>query len=952
MDAWTHDASSIVSDYLSITNEMRLKFGELTIVFMQVGHFFECYDICEDSPHIQVCRHILNLTIGRKSNMQCSGKTPYMAGVPVAGDSFMKNVKLLLHHGYTIVKIVQEEFECPTFSNEKSRRIECIYSPGCVISDDDTTASVLICAVFVETDTGAQVCCSKLDANIGSVEYVALVLSSLNEGVKWFNDLLYEIGTCNELNVFFKGEHFDEFQKMCHFNILSQRFEHLHENRSFIFHREFQKKLLEQIYPKHNLLGGSIFMHLNMETLDANEIASLVLLLLFVREHDVNIVSSLSPPQLFHNTHNDSVQCLNSLFERVDMFTDKGMYSLLCNQRTKMGQRLLRKLLRLPTTNIATLKERYEMIEYFMQLSDEVKTKIQKCLHKIADLDRLHRILVVDKASPMDIVRLYTSYESMLELSDVISFHHDTLLQEAKDFIESSFNLSSCAKHTAGMNRDVFDELKALYGRELYLAQRLKAIVRFFDSILNNTFSDKKECIKLVQSTQGEYSIQTTPKRAKIIENKLRFAETFQIDGEEVSHFTVLYVNKYAILQGSFHELLTEYSGIQSEIQACEKKQFQTTCLQLAYLTDRIAISSSEYVANIDLFFGMAAHAQQHGYVRPEFVDEIGVIRATEVRHPIIEKIVTREGKSFVPNDVELGPLHSWLLYGVNSAGKSSLLKSIILNVLLAQCGFFVAAKTFAYYPFRYLGCRIGNADNIFVGQSSYIRELIEMKTILNRVRGPPALIITDEMCSSTESESSIRVMASFIQLLAERRVSFANATHFYELQDNNFINGLTTLKNKHLKVRFENGSVIFDRTLHEGLPESRKYGVRIADVMITDSRFRSLLKSDWHQPSNVMSMLDQVSTSTYNRKSLRDCCQICGYKPIKITDNRLQTHHIQFQCTADAFGNIEHGIHKHSLCNLVTVCQQCHISIHNDKIIIHGYEDTMNGQILKFEFV
>ena len=84
-----------------------------------------------------------------------------------------------------------------------------------------------------------------------------------------------------------------------------------------------------------------------------------------------------------------------------------------------------------------------------------------------------------------------------------------------------------------------------------------------------------------------------------------------------------------------------------------------------------------------------------------------------------------------------------------------------------------------------------------------------------------------------------------------------------------------------------------------------------------------------------------------YNSKSFKIKCEICGYKPECITDERLQTHHIKFQCTADAHGNIDDGMHKNIHSNLVTLCRQCHIKVHKGSIIINGYTDTTNGRKL-----
>ena len=121
-------------------------------------------------------------------------------------------------------------------------------------------------------------------------------------------------------------------------------------------------------------------------------------------------------------------------------------------------------------------------------------------------------------------------------------------------------------------------------------------------------------------------------------------------------------------------------------------------------------------------------------------------------RHPIIERI--NEKKEYIGNDIELSE-KGILLYGVNSSGKSSLMKAVGLNIIMAQSGMFVPAHEFTYEPYHHIFTRIFGSDNIYKGLSSFAVEMIELRNILKR-SNKFSLILGDEICNGTESISGI----------------------------------------------------------------------------------------------------------------------------------------------------------------------------------------------------
>lgn len=210
-----------------------------------------------------------------------------------------------------------------------------------------------------------------------------------------------------------------------------------------------------------------------------------------------------------------------------------------------------------------------------------------------------------------------------------------------------------------------------------------------------------------------------------------------------------------------------------------------------------------------------------------------------DLRHPIIE--ANEDQGIYVPNDIILGQLayaskehkdnviiknsnpisikdnkmHGVLLYGINSSGKSSLMKSIGIAVILAQAGFYVPAKSMRFSIFDAVYTRISGADNIAKGLSSFAVEMLELKNIFNRATSK-SLVLGDEISHSTETMSGLSIVASAILKLAKLQSIFVFATHLHQLPEIKEIEELKNIISLHLSVMYKDNEdkLIFDRKL------------------------------------------------------------------------------------------------------------------------------------------
>ena len=334
----------------------------------------------------------------------------------------------------------------------------------------------------------------------------------------------------------------------------------------------------------------------------------------------------------------------------------------------------------------------------------------------------------------------------------------------------------------------------------------------------------------------------------------------------------------------------------------------------------------------------------KYNYCKPELDNKNckSYIDCKNIRHPIIEQILNNN--LYVPNDIILGKENKdgMLLFGTNASGKSCLMKSIGLVVIMAQAGLYVPCSNLILKPYTNIFSRIGNQDNIFTGKSSFTQEMSELRDIFNRTNNN-SLILGDEPCSGTEHISALSIVSSSIKFLSEKTSSFIFATHLHKLNEISIIKSLENLKMYHLKIKYDEitNKLIYDRKLEEGLG-TQEYGLEVAKSLSIGTNFIN----DAFLVKNELKNIELYSTkgSIYNKKKILYKCEICN-------ETATEIHHIEFQCEANKFGHIN-NIHKNNSANLCSICDKCHNKVHNNEIKINGYIQTSLGIELDYQIL
>jgi DNA mismatch repair protein MutS len=347
------------------------------------------------------------------------------------------------------------------------------------------------------------------------------------------------------------------------------------------------------------------------------------------------------------------------------------------------------------------------------------------------------------------------------------------------------------------------------------------------------------------------------------------------------------------------------------------------------------------YIKTLDFGSTNAYNSVHLNLNRPEIKGTSPSINAKQLRHPIIEHVQSNVG--YIPNDISFDKnTRGRVIYGINSSGKSSLMKSVGIALLMAQSGMYVAAQSFVFYPYRSIFTRIMTGDNLFKGQSTFTSEMIQLRNIL-RFATHESLVIGDELCSGTESVSAVSLVSAGLISLSKRDVSFMFATHLHELTKIEEVTSLLNVKMNHLSVRYDSttNDIIYERKLQDG-PCETLYGLEVCKSLDLDPSFLECANKIRHSIMNEPKKLVPAFPSKYNKQVYKTKCKVCNRTAKDI-------HHIRFQKDADENGRIEH-FHKNSKFNLVDLCERCHHEVHTNKLTIHSYSQTSSGIKLIFE--
>lgn len=945
----------LIDDYVNYQNIYKKKYGKCVILY-QNGSFFEIYNIDSNDNQLQKICELLNIQFTRKNKsiLEISKSNPSLAGFPLA--SLKKYLNVLLNNNFTVV-LVEQTSEPP---NPK-REITNIYSPSTYIENLNDPYSNIIISLYISQEqcfkTMKKIFIYSL-CNIDiSTGYCSVYQSNnyIYDKNEMFNDIsrYVETNNCKELiintnNLVDFGE--DDIRRIIN---NSNRMLHININNieKKYFQIGYQNDFLKKIYQNCGFL--SPIEYLNLEKYQET-IIPFIILLNFCYEHNENIIRKIKEPSFYQYDehlilHNNAIYQLDVVEYNKYKDNDcnyKSLFNIINKCSTNIGKRLLNYRILNPITNVDKLNVRYNQIEYILQSS--IMEDLELVLKNIVDIERLHRKISIKILQPHEYFTLTYSYKNILKLFGIINDKElfeisDETIDSYKKYIEyyeSIFDLNELAKcGLNNINNSFFN--KGIYSEIDEVQIKIDNIKEYFSgelTYLSNLIEPNSDFVKLESNERDGYFFYTTKNRSEVILKNIKDKSKYEIKKYNGSNIKIvsneLYKksNELIHLEDSIHKLIKEkYLEVLSYIDDNFKSLFNEIC---------------RFIAIVDVSKSGARCSLMYNYSRPNIEDKYlgeSYFTAKEIRHPIIE--IINEHFEYVCNDIQLlkgDEKSSILLYGLNSAGKSSLIKAICLNIILSQMGYYCACSNFTFYPYNKMFVRISSDDNIYKNLSSYALEINELRSIINYADSK-SIVISDELCKATESVSGIAICASTLMHFSQRNINYINTTHLHELYELEDIKKLTNLSIKYIKVDYDEGNdnIIYSRKLIDGIPPNKYYGLEFASYLIKNDNF---IKCAFNIRNELLGLNKEILTtknSNYNNDLYMDKCMICG-------DNGnsypLDCHHIKYQ----KFFN-QYDIHKNKLSNLVVLCKVHHDQLHNENLNIVGYKDTLKGKILDY---
>ncbi len=496
---------------------------------------------------------------------------------------------------------------------------------------------------------------------------------------------------------------------------------------------------------------------------------------------------------------------------------------------TSAGARLLAQRLAAPLTDPTAIAKRLDAIETFTT-DTATRTEVRKRLQAAPDLARALSRLVVARGGPRDLAAVRDGILAASGLAALL----DTLPQIPPEIVDASAALLR-------PDASIAAELAAALADELPAFKRDGGFVRLgFDAALDEARGLRDESRKVVAQLQARYAEDVGVRGLKIRHNNVLgyFVEVTAQHGEKLlkSPLNATFIHRQT-LAGQVRFTTTELGDLEAKIAnaadralGLELEIFErlSACVTAASAAIKVA---AEALATLDVSSALAALAVERSYVRPQIDRSLDFV-VEGGRHAVVEQVLA--SASFVANDCELSPPADadagriWLLTGPNMAGKSTFLRQNALIVVLAQMGGFVPAKHAKIGVVDRLFSRVGAADDLARGRSTFMVEMVETAAILNQA-GERSLVILDEIGRGTSTFDGLSIAWATIEHLHEtNRCRALFATHFHELTA--LAARLKRLHNATVRVKEWQGEVIF---LHEVIPgvADRSYGIQVAKL-------------------------------------------------------------------------------------------------------------------------
>ncbi|MBE5744455.1 MAG: DNA mismatch repair protein MutS [Clostridiales bacterium] len=486
--------------------------------------------------------------------------------------------------------------------------------------------------------------------------------------------------------------------------------------------------------------------------------------------------------------------------------------------QTSMGSRNLYSWILNPLIDKDKINYRLDAVE-FLYNDNLVRNAVNEVLSNVRDTERLSGKVSNGNIHPKDAYNLSKSLELLPSVKRAIAGC------EVKALVDVDKSIADFSQITSLINLALRDEISVNALKEG------KFIKEGFDRELDRLNDINKNSTKLLKELEEREKEATGIKTLKVSYNKV-FGYYIEVSNSFKDKVPYSYVRKQTLVNGE-RFITEELKNLEEDILTSKEKALKIELDIFSKIKTILAEhiveiqKASKAIAFLDCINTLASVAKKNNYVRPTMLDCGQPLVIEDGRHPVVESVSNNQ---FIPNDTNL---HSngnrmMIITGPNMAGKSTYMRQVALITIMAHIGSFVPCKRAQIPITDKIFSRVGASDNLVFDQSTFMVEMNEVASILNKATAN-SLIILDEIGRGTSTYDGLSIAWAVVEYVCENiKANTLFATHYHELSE---LEGkLDGVKNYKVTVREQNGSIVFLRKIQEG-SANKSFGIEVASL-------------------------------------------------------------------------------------------------------------------------
>ena len=760
------------------------------ILMFRLGDFYEMF--FEDA---KTASKELGLTLTKRNREK--GQDVPLAGVPY--HSVASYIAKLVEKGYSVA--ICDQVEDPkSATGIVKREVTRVITPGTIIDVD-----------FLDKNNNNYIACIKINTteNIAAIAYADITTGEFSvfeiKGKNFFEKALAEMNKIQASEILLDEKTYSEYieifkEKISFSGVKFTEVSNVKKAENFIT-SYFNIMSVEVFSLKSKDLALSTsanLLHYIDELQKGNDLP-------FSKIEYKNIDNIM---ELNISTQNN----LNLVPKRNEE-TRGTLLGVLDNCITSVGSRELKKIIKNPFLNIEKIKQRQFYVDYFYN-DVLLRESIREYLKDIYDIERIAGKIIYGTENGKDLLSLKDSIRKSLEIYRLLKEH-----QEIKDILDIDVK----------MLLDIYNKIELIIDAEAPFSVREGGIIKDgYNSELDELRKISKLGKDFILEIEQRERERTGIKGLKIKYNKV-FGYFIEVTKANEHLVPEDYIRKQTLVNSERYIVpdLKEYEEkvitAKSKIEALEYELFKQLTSEIKEHIDSL-YKLANRIANLDIVSNFAHIATKNSYVKPE-MDEEDILEIKGGRHPIVETLIP--SGTYVKNDIILDDKNNLIiLTGPNMSGKSTYMKQVALNIIMAHIGSYVAAD-YAKIPIvDKIFTRVGASDDLLTGQSTFMLEMTEVASILNSAT-KKSFVVLDEIGRGTSTYDGISIataITEYIHNIIGAKTIFA--THYHELTE--LEKELERAINFRVEVKEDGKNVVFLREIVKGGAD-KSYGIEVA---------------------------------------------------------------------------------------------------------------------------